>query len=181
MVQSLLKKDSKIYLTAPCMPYTAMGWHNHTLTNKLRFRAMLKVFWENVVQERKKRSVIIYTEVWVMSEIKIHPNSQTALGLQNNCAVPAVVNDIKAKCLVRNATGILLSWIYTSQYCWNYWRALSKDHKLCSVCLVKQQHCRCFFESFGAVKFKTSCKIQTKLYPLPVMDRTRKISHPAVT
>lgn len=44
-----------------------------------------------------------------MSEMKIHPNSQTALGLQNNCAVPAVVNDIKAKSLVRNSTGILLS------------------------------------------------------------------------
>lgn len=47
-----------------------------------------------------------------------------------------------------------------SQYCCNYWRALSKDHKLCSVCLVKQQHCRCFFESFGPVKFKTNCKIK---------------------
>lgn len=41
-----------------------------------------------------------------MSEMKIRPNSQTALGLQNNCAVPAVVNDVKAKCLVRNSTGI---------------------------------------------------------------------------
>lgn len=124
MVQSLLKKDSKIYLIAPRMPYIATDWHNHTFTSKLRFKARLKAFWANVVQERKKRSVIIYTEVWVMSEMKIRPNSQTALGLQNNCAVPAVVNDVKAKCLVRNSTGIFLSWIYTSQHCCNYWRGL---------------------------------------------------------
>lgn len=55
----------------------------------------------------------IYTEVRVMSEMKIHPNSQTAFGRQNKCAVPAVVNDVKAKCLVRNSTGIFLSLEYT--------------------------------------------------------------------
>lgn len=48
-----------------------------------------------------------------MSEMKKHPNSQTALGLQNNCAVPAVVNDVKAKSLMRNSTGIFLSLEYT--------------------------------------------------------------------
>lgn len=48
-----------------------------------------------------------------MSEMKIHPNSQTGLGLQSNCAVPAVVNDVKAQCLVRNSTGMFLSLEYT--------------------------------------------------------------------
>lgn len=48
-----------------------------------------------------------------MSEMKIHPISQTALGLQNSCAIPAVVNDVKAKHLVRNSTGIFLSLEYT--------------------------------------------------------------------
>lgn len=45
--------------------------------------------------------------------MKIHPISQTALGLQNSCAVPAVVNDVKATHLVRNSTGIFLSLEYT--------------------------------------------------------------------
>lgn len=41
---SHIKEKSKIYLIAPCMPYIATGSHSHTHTNKLRFKAMLKVF-----------------------------------------------------------------------------------------------------------------------------------------
>lgn len=41
---SHIKEIPKIYFIAPCMPCVSLRLYNHILTNKLRFKAMLKVF-----------------------------------------------------------------------------------------------------------------------------------------
>lgn len=154
------------------MPYILTGSYCHIYVNKLRVKNTLKVFRVNVVK-KKKRSVTIYTEVWVMSEMKIHPNSQTTLGLQNHWAVPGAANDIKAKVSSEKFySNLFCTWIHNSQQCYIYRRWLRA--KIRSFAVFVWPNCR-------KTADEKSCKISNRLYPLPVMDEAGKISHPAVT
>lgn len=137
------------------MPYILTGSYCHIYVNKLRFKNTLKVFRVNVVK-KKKRSETIYTEVWVMSEMKIHPNSQTTLGLQNHWAVPGAANDIKAKVSSEKFySNLFCTWIHNSQQCYIYRRWLRA--KIRSFAVFVWPNCRKTADSLstGAVKFQT--------------------------
>lgn len=107
-----------------------------------------------------------------MSEMKIHPNSQTALGLQNNRAVPAAANDIKAKMSSEKFyRDLSCAWICRSQHgeIQQRWPAA----KILSFAMFVWLNCskttKVFLEFWNGT-------IPDRLYPRAVMNGTGNIS-----